>query len=457
MRAALRQSWLATAVLASALIGSCSGSRASTTSQTPTVVTSQPHLLFEESPVGGKETQRRWMSSPDTVVRGFLTDSGSAGIEIEARAGASVRAHPRHRPDYLHASRAVIDVDARNASPEHPVELELAFYDDTRANRWWRLIRIEQPGWQRLDIELPFLRYDRGLVPKWEDTQAWGFTFRTDATLRIRSFELWQDEPQSTPYLGVDDLALTFAEPAKVRHEARGDFVVLSDHPGLDMDAVLAALEDMQRLMRARFPAMPSPQRPVPLIVFSDESSYRDFWDRYAEQLGTSVRPLAQDEGYSWLGIATASYDDSYGPVRPTYVHEASHALIERSLGLDAHRSWLFEGLANVDQLAISKQDIGAVYRTGLVRSGVKMPLYEMVSGAPIPTSRYWQATMLMHYFLADPGRTVMLNAALDDMRRTGTVDLRPLLDTRFGMDVPRLSASFWSWGWGKYARGSGA
>jgi hypothetical protein len=139
------------------------------------------------------------------------------------------------------------------------------------------------------------------------------------------------------------------------------------------------------------------------------------------------------------------------------YVHEASHALIERSLGLDAQRSWLFEGLGNVAQLAISNQDIEAVYRQGLTRSGVKMPMFEMVSGRAIPTARYWQATMLVEFMLADAGRTRALADALTQMRAMGSADLRPHLDRQFGMDVPSFSAAFWSWAWARYARGPGS
>ena len=220
---------------------------------------------------------------------------------------------------------------------------------------------------------------------------------------------------------------------------------------------MLDALVAMHDATKAAFPRLPEPERTVPLVIFSDEAGYRAFWDDLATRTGSHARPLSEDEGYTWLGVATAWYSDAYGPVRPVYVHEASHALLERSLGLNAQRSWLFEGLGNVSQLAVSGQDIESVYRQGLTRSGVKMPVFEMVSGGAIPTNRYWQATMLTEFLLADASRTRALSDALLEMRAMGSADLRPHLDRQFGMDVPSFSAAFWSWAWARYARGPGS
>src|SRR5690606_25584290 len=141
----------------------------------------------------------------------------------------------------------------------------------------------------------------------------------------------------------------------------RGSFVVLTDHVDLDLDATLASLVQMQRRTERLFPALPMPSQPVPLLVFSSERAYRAFWDDYGTKVGSRGRPLPEDHGYTWQGIATAWYTDAFGPVRPLYVHEASHAFIERTLGIDAQRSWLFEGLGNLEQLEVSGQDVAPV------------------------------------------------------------------------------------------------
>ncbi len=414
-------------------------------------------LVFCEAVVGRDETAERWLSSPEVEVRGFVTADGDAGVQLNATAGGTVRAMPEPRPDFATGNRVRLELAVENASPDAPVQIELSFYDDTQHNRWWRLVSIDDPSWETLEIDLPYLRYDRGTLPRWEDVVAWGMTFRTDAQVRIRSFQLWQDDDASGPYLGPEQLRQAFADPDRVRVQQRGAFTLLTDAPALDTDAVLSALVDMHARTQARFPGLGTPEQTVPLLVFGSERAYRKFWAEFSGKLGSRARPLAEDDGYTWLGVATAWYSDEYGPVRPVYVHEASHALVERALGLDAQRSWLFEGLGNVAQLDVSGQDIASVYRQGLVRSGVKMPVFEMVSGGAIPTTRYWQATLLVQFLLADPGRTHALANALQDMRAVGSADLRPHLERHFGMDVPRFSAAFWAWAWAEFARGPGA
>jgi hypothetical protein len=449
--------WGAAMLVATTFIGSCASRGGPDPNPELERADGEARMLFCEAVVGRGETAERWISSPEVEVTGFVTADGDAGVQLRAIAGGTVRATPEPRPDFAGANRVRIDLAVANASPESPVQVELSFYDDAQHNRWWKLVRFDDPSWHTLEVELPYLRYDRGTLPRWEDVVAWGMTFRTDADVRIRSFQLWQDAGEPGPYLRPDQLRDAFADPSRVRIAQRGAFTVLTDTTALDTDAVLGALHDMHTRTLARFPGLATPEQTVPLLVFADESSYRAFWRELSADMGSHARPLEEDEGYTWLGVATATYSDAYGKVRPVYVHEASHALIERALGLDAQRSWLFEGLGNVAQLDVSGQDIASVYRQGLVRSGAKMPVFEMLAGGAIPTGRYWQATLLVQFLLADAGRTHALAAALDDMRATGSADLRPHLERHFGMDVPRFSAAFWSWAWAEYARGPGA
>lgn len=439
------------AVLAACLLSGCGSHSVGGPDTHQDAAPLDSRLLYCEAPVGQEETGQRWSASQGAVVTGFLTDGGDAGVEIAAKTGSTVRAYPRSRPDYDHASRVLIHLAVDNASPEEPVEIEISFFDDLRVNRFWKVVRVTDPSWHTLEVDLPFLRYDRGRLPQWQDVRAWGMTFRDEASVRIRSIELWQDEERPSPSLGVDTLRPLFDEPDAVRTFRRGGFAVMTDAPDLRGEEVLDALVAMKQRMYARFDRLPEVEGEVPLLVFATDDGYRRFWGRVAERTGSSVAPLPQDAGYTWLGVATTGYSAEYGAVRPVYVHEASHALVERTLGIDAHRSWLFEGLANVDQLEVSNQEMGSLYRKGLTRPGVKMPVFELVSGQPIPTTRYWQATLLMQFLLDDPKRRAALDEAMAEMRVEGSADLRPWLRRHFGEDMPRFSASFWRWAWTTY------
>lgn len=416
-------------------------------------ISSSPKLLFREAMAEG--TPSRWLPGDGVVVRDSVgREDESFGIEAEA--GGTVRALPLSTPGFERADRATIHVRVDAASTQSPLELELSFFDDSSGNRWWRTLTLDRAGWHAVDVPLSELRYDRGLTPKWENVGSWGVTFRTDGVVEFGDFELWQDGDRPTPYRTTDELRADFPDPASVREGVAGPFVVLTDERDLDMDAVLDALMRMHAQTYANFPSMPPPKRAIPLLVFASDEDYRAFWDRFGDRVGGRVRPKAQDQGYTWQGIAATTYSDEYGPVRPVYVHEASHALLEQALGLAAQGSWLYEGIGILAQLEVSKQDLSGVYRRGLARSDVKTPIFELVAGRPIATSRYWQAVLLVEWMLADPGRRAALDAALVDMRSQGSTDLRPLLERHFGLDMPRLSASFWAWAWSTYAKAPG-
>lgn len=462
MRAGSLQRWWGLAVLGGALAtlgGAFSGPDvdgiAHAQQSQGRSVSAVSRLAFREAPVGASQTAQRWDADERVSIEGWSDEGDDAGVRFVALPGGSARAEPLSKPDYTTLNRARIGIRAIGATELAPVVFELAFHDPASEGRFWKVVELTDDQWHDVDVELAMLRYDRGRIPSWDDVNAWGFTFRTAADLQVRSFELWQDGDVASPNLDVDRLRAAFPDGGAVRQKHRGSFVVITDHEALDLDAVLEALVQMQRHTRQLFPNLPAPSRPVPLLVFSSESDYREFWDTYGSSVGSPARPLAEDHGYTWQGIATAWYSDAYGPVRPLYVHEASHALLERSLNVDAQRSWLFEGLGNLEQLDVSRQNIASVYRYGLARSDVKMPLEELLDGTPIPTSRYWQATLFVEWMLDDPERMAALAAASEDMRRSGSVDLRPHLERHFGMDLARFSASFWAWAWMNYARGA--
>jgi hypothetical protein len=410
-----------------------------------------PHLIARIGLADDARGGDRWLG--DGVELHQVVSDEDAWMEVVAQPGGGVRQVPGQPLPLQHSDRATLLIRAEDASADAPVEVELAFYDAAHGNRFWRPLSFEDSEWHELDIDLAHLRYDRGTIPRWEDVTSWGLVFRTAGTIAVRGLVLWQDGSNASPYLTDQDLRKNFPAPSQVRFSDRAPFVVLTDEPKLDLDNVLDALTEMDTRMRRRFPDMPTPDRPVPLLVFSTEEGYRSFWKRFAEQTGSGARPLPEDEGYTWMGIATAWYSDEYGPVRPTYVHEASHALLERSAGLAAQRSWLFEGLGVFDQLEVSRQDLRPVYSRGLRRTQLRMPLEELISGDPIPTSRYWQATLFMEWILVDPERTAALGAALEDMRQRGSADLRGLVVRHFGLDLPTFTANFWEWAAETYGR----
>jgi hypothetical protein len=111
----------------------------------------------------------------------------------------------------------------------------------------------------------------------------------------------------------------------------------------------------------------------------------------------------------------------------------------------------LFEGLANLEQLEISRQELAGVYRRGLRRADKTSSLSDLLDGRPIRTDRYWQATLLAEWLVTDPERRAALDSALFEMAQRGSTDVRPVVRRHFGTDLDALGIAFWSWAWTRY------
>ncbi len=393
-------------------------------------------------------TPNETLAAPWVTLEGVgLEPGGNTGLVLAGSTGGRVSVSSEFSLPFALASRLVLNLRARGPGATR-VEVEL--FDDSVGTRRWHEIEVDDRG--SIEIPLVHFRHDRGRVPDLRRTTRWGLRFVDPGVIEIESFELWRDDDRTAEDRELDDLIATFPEPDRVRVFRRAPFVLVTDAETLAPAPVLDALERSYVHTRQLLPSMPVPSSSVPLLVFAEDAGYRGFWSRYSAARGAAVEPLREDDGFTWQGVATASFSRAYGEVRPTYVHEAHHALMERAWGLAAQRSWLFESLANVEQLAISRQDIRLVYRTGLRRGGQWTPIAELGSGAPIATKNYWQATLLMQWLVADATRRRALDSAVVEMAQLGSSDLRPLARRHFGRDIDALAVELWWWAWDEYS-----
>jgi hypothetical protein len=380
------------------------------------------------------------------------TIPGVAGkmVRVEARPRSSLRTAPlAGRPALDRCERIVFRVDAASATPARPVVLEVQFLAAGRRAWWWRKVELDRPGWREVDLPLSDFRTGGG-VPSWEEVDRLGFSFRTGATLELDGIELRRGRAPGAAYLSTAELgreAFGGGRPARVLR--RGPFVVSTDEPGLDEARLLDALAAMYGRTRADLPGVPPPSRPVPLLIFAADRDYRAFWPRFARRFEAELA-APRSGGFTALGVASAPSAADPTTVRPVFVHEASHALMGQMLGLDNRGEWLFEGLATRYQLAFSGQDIGPIVRAGLAEVRSRTPFEDLLDGEPIPEARYWQASLVIDWLLADPGRRERFFAALGAMRRRGSTDLRPLVRGHFGVTLAELEASWLAWARGR-------
>jgi hypothetical protein len=366
-----------------------------------------------------------------------------AGLAIVAEPGGVLQMSTPLAEALPEASRLRLVV-----TTEAPLRLEVEVQGD-RGPRLWRPVELDA-GTHTLDVRFTDLRYDRGVAARVDDATRWGVRLPRGGAFELAAVELWRDDHGTSSDREIDALREDFDDPSRVVEHRRGSFVLLTDATELDPSLVLDALERTEHNARRLLPRMPTTPSPVPLLVFADAAEYRRFWSRFGARHGAEVGPRSEDEGLTWQGVATAVWSDQW-PVRPTFTHEAHHALLERSYRLSASRSWLFEGLAILEQLEISRQDLRPVYRKGLRRRQAAAYLEDLTDGAPIDTGQYWQAAMFVGWLTSDPGRLAALDAALVEMSARGDTNLNPVVPRYFGTDFRRLSVDFWSWAWLAY------
>lgn len=264
------------------------------------------------------------------------------------------------------------------------------------------------------------------------------------------------DEPTASPPAELSKLARLAFPAASGEHAApSGAFVVMSDAPRLDRAALHSALADLQKHVARDFPAAASqPSQPVPLIIFAAKREYLAFWQRYAASRGVDLAAPAS-AGFTANGVATGYIDPadrtfpdsasapSKTPIRPVWIHEAAHALLERQVGIGSRNDWLSEGLATRCQLAFSGEDISDRVRRGVLNPRARTPLRKLLDGAPIPPDRYWQAASVVDFLLRDEESAAAFRVLVATIRGRDSSNIVDLLPQYVGYTVDELEAQW--------------
>ncbi|RMF73329.1 MAG: hypothetical protein D6744_15775, partial [Planctomycetota bacterium] len=333
----------------------------------------------------------------------------------------------------------VMRIDAASASPERPVVMFVRFHERDRRASWSRRVKIEKPGWHAQRIPLRTFRASKGAAPRWERVDSISLQFRTPARVMLDGLELTVGaEPGcARPTIALVRRVAFPAATADVRESRRGPFLVLTDSTTLDTDKLLDALMTAYERLNADFPQVDRPDRPVVLLIFANESAYRTFWPRYAEALDM-VMPSPTSDGFTALGVASGfcATDDCH--VRPVFVHEAAHALMEQMLGL-ASGDWLTEGLATRYQLAASGQALSRLVQEALQRPDARMPWVLLLNGGEVPPGQYWQAASVIEWLLDDPQRRKQFDCFLETAQQNCNTNMQAIAPRCFGAALAQL------------------
>jgi len=339
-------------------------------------------------------------------------------------------------------------------SEDSPVVIDVMFSERDRKAAFWRKLEVTEPGWQQVTLPLKWFRWENGRVPRWDAVTNFVLRTRGPVNIGIDDIRFIDEDPEAGAEMTADDLKqLAFGESNDAaRSHVTDEFWVLTDAPGMDLDAVSNHLGEVLKKAREEFRLDEKPARPARIIIYQNEEDYRAFVPRLASQLGAAA-PEPTSDGYHVSGIALSWWIDvPMGVVRPVITHEFVHTILSNYMLIDsAHSDWWQEGVASLSQLRSHPQDdYWELVGEGLEKPEMRTPLEELTNGQSIPMHRYWQAATIVEMLTTDPGYKDKIFDLIAAIRKTGSTDLRPLLEPVYGKDYEQFTKDWLLWTAGK-------
>lgn len=315
---------------------------------------------------------------------------------------------------------------------------------DNRA--WhWRKVELSHVGWAEIVLPLRWFRWSDGRTPSLAEVEHLALYFRTPGTVVVDNLYLVEGDPGAA-LLTLDDLAPVAFPGAPEDQLARRETEsvrLLTDEPALDTDQLATHLGEVDARIRADLPFLAQPDAPPMMLVFASTGGYRTFHPRFGAMLNSDLAP-PRSSGFTVLGIATSTWEDRFGTLRPVYAHEYVHAVLAASAGLPNHGEWFQEGMASRYQLQFHPQaNLGQIVADGIADPDMHLPLKKLCSGKPIPENRYWQAATVIQLLLARKDYRSKLPDLLEAFRQARTTDLGPALGSILGTDWETLEADW--------------
>ncbi len=323
--------------------------------------------------------------------------------------------------------------------------IEVQFYEKNGKSRFWRVANLEHTGWKQVRVPLSWTRWGGNYIPEWKEVNRLAIFFRTPGELWIDSIAVEPGTAAAGAEITVEELAaLAFPgeEEGTIRRFAREPVLVLTNAPKLEGEELAAHLLRVTEAVEADLPFLEKPAAIAPLLVFAEEEQYRQFIPRLAEQLASQGRPPTSG-GFTTQGIATSSWSEEYGTLRPVFAHEYVHALLADRLRIANSGEWLHEGIAVRYQLRFHPQEnFAALVRGALADPAAQRPLVELTNGEPISTRHYWQAATLVDWLFTEKNRP-RLHELVKAMREAGSTNLSPHVETVLGTNWKALEAEW--------------
>lgn len=379
--------------------------------------------------------------------------ASSRHLSIDAEPSTALQTKSLELPDLSRCSDVEFRVRSASATPSEPTVLEVQFF--TPNHGWfWRRVDVRSGDFATIRLPLRWFRTARDSSPRWSEVESLGIWFRNGGKVEIDDLKLIDGARADAAERSLDEIAAeAFPAGTKASRAERRGFVVMSDDPKFEADAVLDAIDAMRASVKRDFPDHGTTWRPVVLLVFANDADYRSFWPRIATRFGSTIDAPTND-GFTSLGIASAAVAPD-GRVRPVFVHEATHAYLEQVLRLDHTQNWLQEGLAVRYQAEFMREDFGPTMRRRLADPAAHPTLARLTDGNEIRSSEYAQAGSFIEWLLDDAQRARGLRKAVTAMVKSRSTALEPHANTCLGASLDELETQWMTWARTRYADSS--
>lgn len=354
----------------------------------------------------------------------------------------------------------------RTGSLDGPVRLRWCALDERRDVLFQACFEIDgAAGWKRLDWPLYQWRWGARQVGDWSRVRA--LALKIDSPVQ----RVWLDEvaigpepPEAAEPPRPDRPAASTVSEAEwladlafpgraVEELIEPDLMVLTDRLGeLGDEDLLVVRREHDRVHSWCEGLFALDERAAAgsskVVIFGSRLDAKLFFRRLAEAWRCRIAPPKLD-GYTVQDIAACVHDPLRGPEAPVILHELTHTVAARRLGLSttaAEHAWLQEALANYLQVCVHPDSLDS--RTLLDgfslpaerRAGFP-PLSRLLARRPRPGD-YPQLASLAAYLAAE--RLELLRGLT-----AGLADQRPLESVlaEYGTDLETLDRQWRTWG----------
>lgn len=355
----------------------------------------------------------------------------------------------------------------RTGPLDGPVRLRWCALDERRDVLFQACFEIDgAAGWKRLDWPLYQWRWGARQVGDWSRVRA--LALRIDSPVQ----RVWLDEvaighdpaaTQEAPPLPAPTAADALDEASWLANLAfpgrpvaqllESDLLVLADSLGEwnseDLLTVRREHDRVQRWCEGVFELEAHDRGgSAKVVLFANRLDAKLFFRRLAEAWRCRIAP-PRLAGYTVQDIAACVPDPDRGPEAPVILHELTHVVAARRLGLSttaAEHAWLQEALANYLQVCVHPDSIDAA----VLIDGFSLPAEQRAAFGSLSrllarrprASDYPQLASLAAYLAAE--RLELLRGLA-----AGLADQRPLESVlaEYGTDLDTLDRQWRTWG----------